>query len=187
MLCYITIYIYIVLFHYQSIIHQVRHLSIRSCSVLVFCSFCLSITRCDRSSMTKMPRGFYLRAACKMLSRSLYDSNLTTTVFGWPEEFDAPVLCARSMRIWFACSSRCCGERFPDYCLCVGPSFSRDFRHLVDPQVVHACLIFGVVDAVFHLALCVGYPFDVLDGVGQTVALGTNGGLHLVDFFLRML
>ena len=67
-------------------------------------SFRLSITRCDRSSLTKMSRGFCLRAAYKMVSRSLYNSILTTTVFGRHKEFDALVLWARSMRIAFAWS-----------------------------------------------------------------------------------
>ena len=46
----------------------------------------------------------------------------------------------------------------------VNQSFSRDFRHLVDPQVVHACLIFDVVDAVFHLVLCAGRWWCWSDG-----------------------
>ena len=81
----------------------------------------------------------------------------------------------------------CCGECFPGDCLGVGPTFGRNFRHSVDPQVIPACLNFDIVDAVFHLALCAVDLFDVFGCVGQTVALGTNGGLHLVNFFLRVL
>jgi len=66
--------------------------------------FLLSITRCDMSSFRKMPRGFSLRAACRMQSRSLYVSNLTTMVLGRPVEL-IPVRCARSMRIAFAWAS----------------------------------------------------------------------------------
>ena len=52
--------------------------------------FRLSITRWDRFSLTRMPRGFCMRAACEMASRSLHDSNFTTAVFGRPKSSMLP-------------------------------------------------------------------------------------------------
>ena len=130
--------------------------------------FLFSITRCDKSSVTKMPRGFSLRAACRMQSWSLYVTNLTTMVFGWPVEL-GPVRCPRSMRI-----------ALPHDCLGVSPIFGSDFCYPVDPQIVSSRLIFDVVDAVFHFALCAGYLFDIFGGVGQSVALAVDGHLHHV-------
>ena len=52
--------------------------------------------------------------------------------------------------------------------------FGGDFFYPVDLQIVSSRLIFDVVDAVFHFALCTGYLFDLSGGVGQSVALAVD-------------
>ena len=65
--------------------------------------------------------------------------------------------------------------------------FGGDFFYPVDPQIVSCRLIFDVVDAVFHFALCTGYLFDLSGGVGQSVALAVDGHLHHVYLSLSVL
>ena len=73
-------------FQYELIAHQVRHLAIHSYFSQFWHQFLPPLQHAIRQFFVdEDATRFCLRAACKMVSRSLCDSKLKTTVFGQPE------------------------------------------------------------------------------------------------------